>query len=344
MPIVPPPRLILALLSGVAVSACGGGSGSGGSATGTVTVPAPTPTPSTVPSPPASPSPSPSPTTFAGNAAALYDVQPDVATCAAGVLKDGVRAQALAEINEIRSLHALPPVQYATGDDAQVMDASLMMAANGALSHTPPTSWRCYGATGSAGAGSGNLYLGQGNGLTFIGSDGHYAAWLNEGGSPRLGHRRWILSPFLGRVAYGRVTQQLANGQRLDAATLKVFGFSAGTPAPGQLNAFVALPVGDYPIRYFRPTDYLSFSVVPSQVNDGSDRRVNLSAARVTVTAGTTSLAVTDLTFDNDGYGLANNLQWRVTGLQAGGSYTVRITGVANAPRSEYSYSFRITL
>ena len=54
------------------------------------------------------------------------------------------------------------------------------------------------------------------------------------------------------------------------------------------------------------------------------------------------AMTVTDLSRDNDGYGLANNLQWRVSGPQTGVTYNVRITGVARAPQSEYSYSFRI--
>ncbi len=63
----------------------------------------------------------------------------------------------------------------------------------------------------------------------------------------------------------------------------------------------------------------------------------------MTVSNGTTNLAITDQSHDNDGYGLANNLQWRVTGLQAGTTYTVRVTGVTGAPNSDYSYTFRIT-
>ena len=46
----------------------------------------------------------------------------------------------------------MPAVTYADADDEQVAESSLMMVANGQLSPTPPTSWRCYTAAGAAGA------------------------------------------------------------------------------------------------------------------------------------------------------------------------------------------------
>ncbi len=340
-------KRVAALCATALVAGCGGGGSSGGTAGGSgsvVVAPTPTPSPSasSSPAPAPSPSPSASPTTWAGAAAALYDTLPDIATCRAGVLKASAKAQALDDVNRIRALHGLAPVTYSDADDAQVAEASLMMAANNALSHTPPASWTCFTATGSSGAGTSNLYLGRGNGLSFASADDHMAAWLNEGGTASLGHRRWILHPFLGKISYGRVTQQRADGTRIDAGTLKVFSFTGGRPAPSVVPRYIAFPQGDYPVRYFRPADYLSFSLAPSNSADGSDGRVNFSAARVSVMNGSTAMTVTDQSQDNAGYGLANNLQWRVTGLQAGVTYSVRISGITGAPASEYSYSFRI--
>lgn len=337
-------KCVALLLATTVITGCGGGGGgSGGGGDGAIVVPpsAPAPTP---PPPPPAPTPTPPPPTgsFAANAAALYDVAPDLAACRASTLKASVKAQALADINAIRARHGLAPVVYSDADDAQTAEASLMMAANNALSHTPPTSWRCYTSIGATGAGSSNLLIGWGNGLGFSTSDLHLAGWLHEGGSASLGHRRWILHPFLGKFSYGRVTVQGGDGSRIDAGTMKVFSFTGGRPAPSTVPSFVAFPFGDYPIRYFRPTDYLSFSIAPSSADNGSDRQVDFSAARVSVMNGATAMTVTDLSRDNDGYGLANNLQWRVSGLQTGVTYNVRITGVARAPQSEYSYSFRI--
>ncbi|NJC33401.1 uncharacterized protein YkwD [Sphingomonas jejuensis] len=345
----PSPPLALVLPAIALLTACGGGGGGDTQAAPVTIVPpaATTPAPApaaTTPTPaPAPAATAPAATGWAGAAAALYDSAPDLASCRAGALKAGVRQQALAELNALRARHGLAAVAYAPSGDGEVAEASMMMAANGQLSHTPPTSWTCYTAAGANGAGSGNLYMAWGNGLGFMSADDHFAAWINEGGSNALGHRRWLLDPFLGQVSYGRFAVQRADGHRIDAVTLKVFGFAAAAAAPGTVPGFVAVPQGDYPVRYFRAGDYLSFSVAPSRNRDGSDRRVGLSGARVTVTdpAGAT-LPIADQSADNNGYGLANNLQWRVAGLVRGTEYRVRIDGVTGAPAASYSYAFRV--
>ena len=55
------------------------------------------------------------------------------------------------------------------------------------------------------------------------------------------------------------------------------------------------------------------------------------------------TLTVSDVSSDNDGFGVANSVQWHVAGLQAGVTYTVTISGVTGAPQSSYTYTFRIT-
>jgi hypothetical protein len=272
----------------------------------------------------------------------MYDVAPSIANCTTGTLKTSVRTAMLARVNALRGLHGLPAVTYSDVDNGQVDASSLMMAANGQLSHTPPSSWLCYTATGSAGAGSGNLVGVWGTGMRFFSDDDFLGLWMTEDGSASIGHRRWILDPFLGKVSYGRVAQEQSGGYRADAATLKVFNFSAAPPVPSGIPSFIAYPYGDYPIRYFRAGDYLSFSAVSSATNKGANAGVNFASAAITVSNGSNDLTVTDVTRDNQGYGLPNNIQWRVTGLQSNISYTVRITGIAGAPQSSYQYSFKI--
>ncbi|HEY0623862.1 CAP domain-containing protein [Sphingomonas sp.] len=316
----------------------GGGSSSGG---GVVVVPTPTPTSTATPAPSPSPSASPLPTSWAG-VAGYYDVQPDIAGCRAGTLKSAVKDEFLARLNDIRARHGLAPVVYSGDEDVQQAESSLMMAANVALSHTPPTSWRCYTSGGAAGAGASNLIGGWGTGLGFDSEDDLLAGWLREGGTASLGHRRWILHPFLRKTSYGRVSALLPDGRRATTASMRVFSFVSAGPAPSIVPPFVGFPQGDYPSRYFALTDYLSFSVVPSATNNGADRSVDFSAATVTVQGPSGTLPVTNITRDNDGYGIANNIQWRVTGLIANTSYTVTIAGVRSAPQASYSYNFRI--
>lgn len=337
-----PSPALSAIAIALFVAACGSGGGSGGGGGGGVVV-TPTPTSTATPGPTPSPGPSssPLPTSWAG-VAGYYDVQPDIGGCRAGTLKDAVKAEFLARLNEIRARHALAPVAYSTAEDVQQAESSLMMAANVALSHTPPTSWRCYTSGGAAGAGASNLIGGWGTGLGFDSEDDLLAGWLREGGTAQLGHRRWILHPFLRQTSYGRVSGLLPDGRRATTASMRVFSFASAGPAPSTVPPYVGFPQGDYPSRYFALTDYLSFSVVPSATNNGADRSVDFSAATVTVQGPSGALPVTDITRDNDGYGIANNIQWRVTGLAANTSYTVTVAGVRNAPQTSYSYNFRI--
>lgn len=337
-------------LAPIALAACGGGgsgSGTGGApgpvATSTAT---PTPTPSATaspsPAPSPSPSPSPSPTTFAAQVAALYDVAPNPTTCSPGTLKASVKAQFLADLNRIRALHNLPAVTYSSAEDQQSADSSMIMAVNRSLSHTPPTGWTCYSASGNSGAGSSNLIGGWGSGLGFDTEDDYLALWLNEGGSADIGHRRWILSPFLGKTAYGRVAYQSASGDRVSTGTMRVFSFTGGVTVPAGIPAFVAYPFGDYPIRYFRPGDYLSFTAVPNTSNNFANNTVRYTSATITVTGPSGALPVSNVSSDTDGYGVPNNVQWRVAGLQSNVTYTVQISGVTGSTQSSYTYSFRI--
>lgn len=331
----------------MALAGCGGGDGSSGgsAAVPVVSAPAPTPTatPAPSPTPTPTPTPTPAPTTWAGAAAALYDVQPDAATCRPGMLKASVKADFLAKLNAIRALHQLPAVTYSEAEDAQEADSSLMMAVNKQLSHTPPTSWTCYTASGATAAGASNLIGGWGTGLGFDSEDSYLGLWLTEGGSASIGHRRWILNPFLGKTSYGRVAVVLPDGSRASAASMRVFNFAGGVTAPAGLPAYVAYPSGDYPARYFALSSYLSFSAVAGTTSTfGANANVRYDRATITVTGPGGALAVSDVTSDNEGYGLANNVQWRVAGLQAGVTYTVTITGITGAPRTDYSYTFRV--
>ena len=334
----------------IALTGCGGGGGNGSGGSASVPVisapaPTPSPSPSATPSPSPAPTPAPSatPTTWAGAAATLYDVQPDVASCRAGTLKASVKADFLARLNAIRALHGLSAVTYSDVEDAQEAESSLMMAVNKQLSHTPPTSWTCYTSGGATAAGASNLVGGWGTGLGFDSEDDYLGMWLNETNSASLGHRRWILSPFLGKTSYGRVAVILPDGSRASAASMRVFSFAGGVAAPANVPAYVAYPSGDYPARYFDPSSYLSFSAIADTRNGfGDNAKVGYTGATITVTGPSGTLAVTEVSSDNIGYGVANSVQWRVTGLQRGITYTVKIAGVTGAPQRDYSYTFRV--
>lgn len=356
-------RLIhAALVLPLVLTGCGGGGEDGGSGSAVAVAPAPTPAPSPTPSAPApTPSPTPTPTvsvpaaparpaSWAAGAAALYTTAPNVPACQTGTLAQSVKDDVLLRMNALRALHNLAPVTYNSADDAQVMQSSLMMAANGALDHTPPNTWKCWTQTGYDGSSSGNLYGGTISPyLVWSTEDDFIGGWLTEVNNllvDNVGHRRWMLDPFLTKIAYGRVAQVLSDGSRTDAATLKVFNFTGGSPAPSNVPAYVAYPQGDYPARWFDTRALLSLTVIANPGSRGASANASVDFSKATISvrdpAGT-AMGVSSISFDNIGYGVPNNLQWKVAGLQQNVSYQVTIAGVvvSGATRS-YDYSFRI--
>ena len=275
--------------------------------------------------------------------ASLYNAEPDVARCEPGTLRSEARTGFVNALNAERARHGLGPVGYDAAAEEEATAAALIMAANGTLTHEPPPSWKCWTASGARGAGSSNLLLNMASGNSAPADDaGLVAQWMIEGGGDELGHRRWILDPYLTRTALGRVTQVLPDGSRIDSAVMKVFDLPGENPRPAQVPEFVALPQGDYPQSLFSPAARLSFTVVAGGPGSDSASTVDFSRASVTVSDSGNPVRVSALEGDNEGYGVANCLSWRVAGLHAGRRYVVTISGVAGAPRSRYEYDFTI--
>ncbi len=257
------------------------------------------------------------------------------------------RDEVLRIVNTIRALHNLPAVTYALADEPQAMAASLNMTASGQLTHTPAPSSRCYTDLGAQGAGSSNLYGGSASSVSlFQPNDNIIAGWMTEIDNlvaNNVGHRRWILDPFLTQIAYGRVAVEDNRALR-DSAALKVFSFSAGSAIPASLPEYVAYPVGDYPARYFSSGALLSFGVIADPRNRFNNSNVSYVQANVTVRQrGGASLAVSNVSSDTVGYGLPNNIQFNVAGLQNNVFYDVTIANVlVGGTARTYTYAFRI--
>lgn len=340
-------RIVVPLLALGLVTACSGGGSDGG---GMIVTPTPTPAPAPTPSPAPTPTPTgtepPTGSDFFTSIATLYTVQPDITACQPGQLKAEVGARVLATLNDIRAHHDLPPVTYAAAEEPAVQQSAMMMAANGQLSHAPPTSWNCYTAAGATAAGQSNIYLGMGGGLRYSQDADILIGWLTDVDNlvmNNIGHRRWLLYPFLATVSYGRVAGRYQTSNRADAASIKVINSAQNTAGP--LPDFVAYPYQDYPARYFNTAALLSFGVIANKSsNFGANAAVNFSGATITVRPrGGAALPVSNISWDNEGYGLPNNLQWNVSGLAANTVYDVTIgnVSVGGTPRS-YSYYFRL--
>lgn len=280
-------------------------------------------------------------------AAALYAEAPDLERCKAGMLSRESQAAFLSAFNALRALHGLAPVRYNHDADREAADGALIMAANGTLSHDPPPSWKCWSAAGAHAAGSSNLLGGVSSRyLTFENEEDILAEWMIEGDGDEIGHRRWMLDPYLDQTSLGRVVGVLSDGTRVDSAVMKVFDFpgegQGDYAAPRPVPEFVAWPQGRYPQRYFSPRARFSFSISedPREMADNSG--IDFSGAHVTISDGQHILPVRDQMDDNEGFGVANCLSWRADGIVSGPTYSVTISGVRGAPRQSYSYTFTI--
>lgn len=282
------------------------------------------------------------------NTSALYAVPPDLANCAAGVLRPETQSGFIAALNSLRARHGLAPVRHDASADRAVAEAALMMAANDALSHDPPPSWKCWTAAGAGAAGSSNLLGGVSSPyLAYEDDNGILAEWLIEGEDDEIGHRRWLLDPYLEQTALGRVVAVSPGGVRTDSAVMKVFNGSGDSPRSSRSHRsvpeFVAWPQGDYPRAFFSSHARLSFSVSQNPADLDVMNGVDFSEAQVSISDGEQNLPIRDQNWDNEGYGVANCLSWRVDGIVAGRNYSVKISGVRGTSRREYSYTFRIS-
>lgn len=276
-----------------------------------------------------------------------YRVRPDIPACEPGDLTEATRRQVLELLNRLRALHGLAPLAYAPALQAQADAAAMTMAANGALSHTPSPGWRCLSPLARQGARASLLYGGAVSAVPAAqDADDIVASWLSDAdnlAADSLGHRRWLLDPFLREVAFAWVAGPLASGMQSGAAALRLGRGRTAQPLREAAD-FVAWPVGDYPARYVDPRAWLSFSVLVDPGRPGANRDVDYRQARVQVRMPDGDvLPLRGLRYDNDYFGLPNNLQFRVAGLRPGVRYEVVVDGVNVAGTLRgFRYSFRV--
>jgi hypothetical protein len=275
----------------------------------------------------------------------LYAVKPNISSCQSGITSDAARAVALAQINRLRALSGLPAVQYDSTSDIETADAALMMTANNALSHTPPDTWFCWTEEGFAGAGASNLHRGWSTDLKLPDPLEAVNAFLIDFDVESLGHRRWILDPFLTRISYSASHGKSKVPSSYPYVRSMVLKVIYPNPKPVQLaEEFVAYPYGDYPSSLVAKDWYFSFSMVANAVSKWENEKVGLTAAKVTVQGpGQSQLQVHSLQSSNEFFGLPNHLQWKVNGLQDNVSYKVSITGLKYGGKSHsYQYLFKL--
>ena len=188
------------------------------------------------------------------------------ATGAAGDTSEAYKESVRLRVNFFRALAGLPAaITFNANFSAKDQPAALMMSANNALSHTPPSSWTFFTAAGAEAANNSNLAIGH------AGADA-VTGYIADGGdnNAAAGHRRWLLYPPTREMGTGDVP---GDATFLPANALWVIDGQFGTTRPATRTTEIPYPpagVVPYPLIWPR----WSFS------HPGAD----FSAATVTMT------------------------------------------------------------
>jgi uncharacterized protein YkwD len=225
---------------------------------------------------------------FASSAGIASGWSGNVAGCSAGDTSADFKAAVLRRINWFRALAGVPAaVQFDASFSQQAQQAALMMAANQQLSHSPPSSWLCYGSAGAQAAGKSNLTIGR-DGPEAIGE-----SYMRDEGANNtaIGHRRWLLYPQTQFMGTGDVDGSLPVNA-LWVQDSNIFG-----TRPAVRDDFVAWPTKGYtPYTLVYPRWSFSYP--------GAD----FSSASVAMTENGAAIA-TRMEIPATGYG-ENTLAW----------------------------------
>ncbi|MCY4487507.1 MAG: CAP domain-containing protein, partial [Deltaproteobacteria bacterium] len=160
----------------------------------------------------------------------------DVGACVAGTTSRAFRDSELQRINWYRRMAGVDVVAESADSTVAAQRAAIMMMAAGELTHEPSATWPCYSVSGADGASKSNLGLGNA-GVAAV------DAYVRDGGSgnERVGHRGWVLSPYVRAVGMGAAFGSSS------ANALHVLGDLTGSPDRlREVRGFVACPPPGY--------------------------------------------------------------------------------------------------
>jgi len=278
----------------------------------------------------------------------VYESDPDVAQCTAGYPSEGTKNIVLERLNHLRAIHKLPPVVYTDEFDDIVAECSLVIAANQKLSHYPDNSWKCYSQDALDGCSSSNIHIKMANYQPETDDAAIVDGFMIEKNVEELGHRRWFLDPWLADISYGRSEGVGAGQYGAETFTLgaavHVIGGAQQDISDSDIE-FVAYPFENYPKELYDDTVMMSFTVISNKLSKWGNSSVNFASASIAITSETENKVyqIKDLQYDNEGYGVPNNLRWRTTGVKTGLKYNVVIHNVIiNDSSHDYTYWFQL--
>ena len=272
---------------------------------------------------------------------ALYVTAPNVVNCSEGVLKDAERTKVLNYVNAIRAKLGLAPVLYRHEEDAGTAKAALIIAANSTLSHEPASSASCWSQAGFTTSGVSNLAIGTSSGTALRSSESFVDLWIKDSTITSLGHRRWLIDPFLKFISFGRVdkigtgTTRTVSGSAIQVIYAEQQTLGSSTPE------FVAFPYHETSAQLFNSGIFMSFSTIADRTGSGGNASVKYDNATVTIrTESGQSVPVTIVGSDNQGFGLPNVLIWKAS-VANDTRYNVTVSGVdVNGVTKTFDYWF----
>ncbi len=264
------------------------------------------------------------------SAGATYAQQPVVPT-KAGKVSSATQTEALNALNSFRYIAGLDAdVAFGSEFEARVQAAALANAANDELSHYPsqpagmPDDLYQLGASG---AGSSNIAYGYGNpAATVFG----YMDDSDNYNVDRVGHRRWCLSAYMGKTAFGYANWYSA---------MYAFDFSRTV----QGDPYIAWPAAHTPTVYFDNTQAWSLSypygafsskvkVTLTRVSDGKQWKFSPEGA-----------SDGECYYSPDGYGGQPAIIFRPANVEkfnAGDSFSVQLDDASTGNSFDYTVSF----
>lgn len=276
---------------------------------------------------------------------ALYDKLPDPDNCDGGMINAAQKNEALARINFIRTTIGLPEVVYDGDQDESLQAAALLMAVNNKLDHNPTAADKCYSEDAAHGA-SANLWMG---------TSGGYYPWtptqmiddlINDQDVQTLGHRLWLLSPFMDETAFGRV--DYLDGNVRTASCVYVDNHEVNSATSNANVQFIAYPRNEIPSTAFSLSWYLHFSIFIDK-NDIWKNTADFTNAQIIVEDGNgNKMTVTNIDYLDPNpttmSGYTNMIKWKVPGLKKDEQYKVTINNVKSAAgNNNYTYTFTIS-
>jgi hypothetical protein len=238
-----------------------------------------------------------------------------LATGTAGSTSQVYRNAVAQRLNWYRAMAGVPAwVSLDATFNSKAQQGALMLAANNALTHTPPPTWQFYTAAGAEALGNSNVCQGFQSDPACI---EQYIA--DQGtGNGAVGHRRWMLYPQTKLMGTGDVV----SGFNLWNA-LWIRDNNYGGPRPATRDEFVAWP----------PKGYVPYQVVFPRWSF-SFPNANFSGATVTMTRGGSPVpiqleAVTPNIGDNSIVWVADNrsiTDWLVFVNPPSGDTTYNVT------------------